>query len=170
MIINGAGRPSSPPRATAAGDAASPTLGEAFEQVLATREGDFLHFGSVDMPLARDAFRSRIAATLAAYLEQGFLEGDDDAGPIQRRVATADHEEGVEPYMVNLALREDVQVFGMYNNDGCGDCYYACVPAQAAPVFFRISIESGMAAGGPYEISVSDPMDWQAFLAQLPPV
>lgn len=169
MIINGASRASYLHREPAAAGAGVPLLGEEREQALRTHERDFLQFGSLATPFARDLFRSGIATTLAPFLEDGFLEGNDACGPVQRLEPTADHEDGVQPYVTNLALRDAARLFGFYNNDGSGHTFYACMPGRDDLAFFFIRVESGVDAGGPYEIVVSDPMDWQMFLHQLPP-
>ncbi|MET4572097.1 hypothetical protein ABIA68_000924 [Stenotrophomonas rhizophila] len=169
MIINGAGRPaalSSTPGLTAA-DAS--VLGADREQALGTREHDFLLFGSQATAFARDLFRSGIADDLRAYLEQGFLHDADASGPVQRKVAPGDGDDGLDACGGNLTLRDGVLIFGRYNNHGNGDCYYACVPGRGAPAFFSICIESGVDSGEAYEISVSPSMDWPQFLAHLPP-
>jgi hypothetical protein len=167
MIINGRGVP--PLRAPGVPDDAAPSLGEGHEQALAGHEGPFLHFCSALTPFAREEFRSRLARELATYLEQGFIEGDDSEGPVQRQQASADQAEGVVPGVVNLVLRDEVMVFGFLDNQGVGDCYFARAPTALGQAFFCICIESGMASGGPYEIFVSPAMDWEEFLRQLPP-
>ncbi|WP_367347352.1 hypothetical protein [Stenotrophomonas bentonitica] len=144
-------------------------LGDAREQELGRREGTFLQFCISAKPRVCDAFRTQIAADLAGYLQQGFLSQSDTDGPVQRLVATAEDEDGVDPDAVNLALREGALVFGFYNCHGCGDCYYACMPGKEMLAFFSICIESGVATNGPYDIFVSAPMDWSTFLAELPP-
>lgn len=169
MIINGAGRVPAVSRVTPAAAVDCPFLGEAREQALATREHDFLLFGSQATPFARDLFRSGIADDLLGYLEQGFLQGDDSSGPVQRKMAAGDDDDGDDSCNTPLTLREGVLIFGRYNNHGDGDCYYACVPGVEAPAFFSICIESGMDSGEAYEFSVSEPMDWPEFLARLPP-
>lgn len=167
MIINGRGVP--PLRAPGVPDDAAPSLGERHEQALGGREGPFLHFYGAAMPFVRDEYRSRLAHALAEYLEQGYLEGDDNEGPVQRQQASANHADGVVPGAVNLALRDGVLVFGFLDNQGVGDCYFARAQTPSGQAYFCICIESGMATGGPYDIFVSPAMDWEEFLRQLPP-
>jgi len=167
MIINGRGVP--PAMVLGVPDNASSSLGEMHERALGGHEGPFLHFCSASMPFVRDEYRSGLARGLAEYLEQGFIEGDDSEGPVQRQQPSADHADGVVPGEVSLVLRDDVLVFGFLDNQGVGDCYYARAPTASGPAFFCISIESGVASGGPYEIFVSAAMDWAEFLRQLPP-
>ncbi|WP_315385235.1 hypothetical protein [uncultured Stenotrophomonas sp.] len=144
-------------------------LGDAREQELGKREGSFLQFCISAKPLICQTFRTQIAGELAGYLKQGFLGQSDADGPVQRLLAGAEDEEGVDPDEVNLALRDGALVFGFYNCHGCGDRYFACMPGKDELAFFSICIESGMATNGPYDISVSAPMDWSRFLADLPP-
>lgn len=108
MIINGRGVP--PLRAPGVPGDAAPSLGERYEQALGLREGPFLHFYGAAMPFVRDEYRSHLAHALAEYLEQGFLEGDDSEGPVQRQQASADHADGVVQGAVNLVLRDGVLV------------------------------------------------------------
>lgn len=167
MIINGRGVP--PLRAPGVPGDAAASLGETHEQELGAREGPFLHFYGAAMPFVRDEYRSRLALALAEYLAQGFLDGDDSEGPVQRQQASADHADGVVQGAVNLVLRDGALVFGLLDNQGVGDCYFARAPTALGQAFFCICIESGMASGGPYEIFVSPAMDWEEFLRQLPP-
>jgi hypothetical protein len=167
--INNAGTPAAGVNAATVVEPTGSLLGDAREQVLGKREGAFLQFCISARPLVCHAFRTQIAGDLAGYLKQGFLGQCDTDGPVQRLVATAEDEAGVDPDEVNLALREGVLVFGFYNCHGCGDRYYACMPGKEELAFFSICIDSGVATNGPYDIFVSAPMDWSTFLADLPP-
>ncbi|OEY99739.1 MULTISPECIES: hypothetical protein [Stenotrophomonas] len=169
MNINNAGMTTAGTHAVAAVEPTVSLLGDAREQELGRREGTFLQFCISAKPLVCHTFRTQIAAELEGYLEQGFLRESDADGPVQRLVAEAEDEEGVDPDEVNLGLREGVLVFGFYNCHGCGDRYYACMPGKKELAFFSICIESGVATSGPYDIFVSAPMDWSTFLADLPP-
>ncbi|MBG8562904.1 hypothetical protein I4436_25165 [Pseudomonas qingdaonensis] len=169
MNISNAGMNIAGTHACAAVEPTASLLGDAREQELGKREGTFLQFCISAKPLVCQTFRTQIAGELAGYLTQGYLGQSDAEGPVQRLVASAEDEDGVDPDEVNLALREGALVFGFYNCHGCGDRFYACMPGKDELAFFSISIESGVATNGPYDIFVSAPMDWSTFLADLPP-
>ncbi|WNH53987.1 hypothetical protein [Stenotrophomonas oahuensis] len=113
-------------------------------------------------PGSHDLTAAQLTRNLGELLEQGFLEGED-TGPVQRQVSTAWQADGVEPGLVNLALRPGVVVFGFLDCQGVGDCYFAFCGSE----YFSICIESGMTSGGPYDIFVSSAKSWLELKAEL---
>lgn len=105
------------------------------------------------------------------YLTQGWLPEDSfRAGPVRQLREQATSADGVAWDASNLTLQPDAQVIGMRDTQGGADSYFVCQPdpddAQAPPRFFTLCIESGQDTGV-YEIFVSPPRDWQAFLDLL---
>ena len=124
-------------------------------------QGGALVLGDTD-DRRHDPLPAQLAATLGEYLASGYLDGDD-TGPVQRRVSTAWHAEGIEEGAVNLALHPDVRVFGFLDCQGVGDCYYAYRGSQ----YYTICIESGTTTRGPYDIFVSPAMTWAQLREEL---
>lgn len=141
-------------------------LSPAQEQaLLALRDRD-LNFD----PHARLALTHDLTG-VGGYLTQGWLPDDSyRAGPVTLLWHEATSPEGVAWDTTNLALEPDAQVIGMRNTDGGADSYFVCRPdrddVEAPPCFFTLCIESGRRTGM-YEIFVSPPCSWQAFLDQL---
>lgn len=105
------------------------------------------------------------------YLTQGWLPEDSYLrGPVKKLREQATSADGVAWDAPNLGLQADVQVIGMRDTQGAADSYFVCQSdpddPQAPPRFFTLCIESGQGTGA-YEIFVSPPRDWQAFLDLL---
>ena len=139
-----------------------PGVPETELQQLATH---LVQFGGAD-PSDRETSRKGWTDQLADYLAEGYLEHDTDA--IDRRVESARHAEGVEHGAVNLTLADNTRVLGFVDCQGVGDTYYVCRQGAKDLEYYAITIESGTVTGGPYDIYVTDAMDWIAFKDQLP--
>ncbi|MBT2768467.1 hypothetical protein J7J08_12545 [Stenotrophomonas sp. ISL-67] len=105
------------------------------------------------------------------YLAQGWLPEDSyQAAPVTLLREQATSRDGVAWDAINLTLQPGVQVIGMRNTQGGADSYFVCQPdpedAQGRLRFFTLCIESGRDTGV-YEIFVSPPRDWQAFVDQF---
>ncbi|WP_312326118.1 hypothetical protein [Stenotrophomonas sp.] len=171
MEIKGSGpsvplQPSDHSPAAGRSDADAPArslLSAAQEQaLLALRDRDL----SFD-PHARRALTNDLTG-VGGYLTQGWLPDDSNRdGPVKLLWHDATSPEGVAWDTTNLTLEPDAQVIGMRNTDGGADSYFVCRPdqqdADAPPNFFIVCIESGRRTGM-YEIYVSPPCSWQAFL------
>ncbi|WP_313347706.1 hypothetical protein [Stenotrophomonas sp.] len=81
------------------------------------------------------------------------------------KVPNARSAEDVALGEVNLELHADACVFGFLYREGVRDCYYVSKGAE----FFSVSIESGIATCGPYDIFVSPPMTWEELRTRLEP-
>jgi hypothetical protein len=105
------------------------------------------------------------------YLTHGWLPADSfQGGPVLMLREQACSRDGVAFGEDNLRLAEGVRVLGMRDTQGGADSYFLYhwpegVPIEAARVF-TVCIESGRSTGR-YEIHVSEPMGWEAFLDQL---
>lgn len=155
-----AGRPPHGPK--------GPGLGMTFEQALRQRENGFLSFACTSNAAHRELIRHGWRQELQEYLELGFMADEDTAGPVRRQVDSARDAAGVVPGEVNLALDVDVEVFGFLNRQQLGDCYFLHHRQPEGSMFFTVCIESGVEAGGPYDIYVSPAQDWATFLRDLP--
>lgn len=148
-----------------AGTAAS-LLSAAQEHTLTTLRDPELNFEAYGRRVLTDDL-----VGAAGYLTQGWLPDDSyRPGPVKLLREQATSPEGVAWDAINLGLQPDVQVIGMRDTQGGADSYFVCQPdpddAHAPPRFFTLCIESGQGSGV-YEIFVSPPRDWQAFLDQL---
>lgn len=153
-----------PPRAPA-GTAAS-LLSSAQEHALTALRDPDLNFEAY----ARRALTDELVGP-GGYLTQGWLPEDSyRSGPVRLLREQATSADGVAWDATNLTLQPDVQVIGMRDTQGGADSYFVCQPdpddAQGPPHFFTLCIESGQGTGV-YEIFVSPPRDWQAFLDLL---
>ncbi len=124
-----------------------------------------VYFGGPD-PDARGGYRDELLLKLEPYLAFGFLGKDSDI--VTRKVESARHAAGVVPGKTNLALKKEALVFGMLDCQDVGDTYYVCRQGAKDLEYYAITIESGTVTGGPYDIYVTDAMDWIAFKDQLP--
>jgi hypothetical protein len=105
------------------------------------------------------------------YLTHGWLPADSlRDGPVVMLREQACSRDGVAFGEDNLGLREDVMVLGMRDTQGGADSYFLCQWPEGTRVeearFFTVCIESGRSTGR-YEIHVSEPREWEAFLDDL---
>jgi len=165
MEISNGSPPPMPPRSPTADP---PALGARIEAELAMLEDSHLSFACVSDATLRDLMRYEWRIQLERYLADGFLAEADPDCPVMRHVDSAVDADGVVPDEINLVLREGVEVFGYFNTGQVNDCYYLHVVQPGSTAFFTVSIESGNASDGPYDIHVSPAGDWGEFRARLP--
>lgn len=105
------------------------------------------------------------------YLTHGWLPADSfQRGPVVMLREQACSRDGVAFGEDNLGLEEGVLVLGMRDTQGGADSYFVCQWPEGAPFeaasIFTVCIESGRSTGR-YEIHVSEPLGWEAFLDRL---